>query len=393
MAEKKREQNGSIILRSGKWYVTYWQHRNINGTVERKRATHCLGEKTTRGKHPPADIEDERKRFMATINANCQAVKPERVLTISDFVETVYLPWVRANKRASTVNGYEKIWTANLKEHFKNMLLRDYQPHHATAFLTKLAEKGLGLNAVKHVRSLMSGIFTHAAALGYTNTNPIHLAKVLVTPKAPKETLHYTVLEMATALMVLKGQTQARAAMALASIGLRPSEIRGLKREDIDLDAGVLRVRRSAWRSSINEGGKGKNSVRDVTLGPTVIDILKEHMEAERSQRGFLLENSLGMPLDLDALAKDVIRPNFAAAGLQWKGYYGGRRGAETEMNRYTKGNSQITSHHFGHTKAVADAHYIKPLPDETRIAALSLDSTLRETIGRLEHKLGSSVN
>ena len=169
----------------------------------------------------------------------------------------------------------------------------------------------MGLNAVKHVRSLMSGVFKHAAALGYTSTNPIHFAKVLVTPKAPKETPHYTVLEMATALIVLQGQTQARVAMALASIGLRPSEIRGLKREDIDLNAGVLRVCRSAWRSSINEGGKGKNSVREVTLGPTVIDILKEHMEAERSQRGFLLENTLGMPLDLDALAKDVIRPTF----------------------------------------------------------------------------------
>ena len=55
-------------------------------------------------------------------------------------------------------------------------------------------------------------------------------------------------------------------------------------------------------------------------------------------------------------------------------------------MNRYTNGNSQITSHHFGHTKAVADAHYIKPIPEETKIAALALDSTLRETIGRLDH-------
>ena len=181
--------------------------------------------------------------------------------------------------------------------------------------------------------------------------------------------------------------------MALAFIGLRPSEIKGLKREDIDLSAGVLRVCRSAWHSSINEGGKGKNSVRDVTLGSTVVSILRAHMETERSQRGFLLENSLGMPLDLDALARDVIRPMFAASGLEWKGYYGGRRGAETEMNRYTNGNSQITAHHFGHTKAVADAHYIKPIPEETKIAALALDSTLRETIGnrgsgRIECKL-----
>jgi integrase len=389
----RREQKGTIILRSGKWYVSYWQERNVNGTVERKRVTHCLGEKTTRSKYPPSDIEGECKQYMATVNTNSQTVKPEHVLTIVDFVDSVYMPWVRANKRAATINGYEKLWKKHLKGHFGNMLLSDYQPRHATALLSKLAEKQLGLNAVKHVRSLMSGIFQHAAALGYTSTNPIHFAKVLVTPHAPKETPHYTIMEMASALTVLQGQTQARLVMALASIGLRPSEIRGLKREDIDLGAGVLHVRRSAWHSSINEGGKGKNSVRDVTLGPTVIGILKEHMEAERSQRGFLLENSLGMPLDLDALARDVIRPTFAASGLEWKGYYGGRRGAETEMNRYTNGNSQITSHHFGHTKAVADAHYIKPIPEETKLAALALDSTLRETIGRLAAQAESSVN
>ncbi len=62
-------------------------------------------------------------------------------------------------------------------------------------------------------------------------------------------------------------------------------------------------------------------------------------------------------------------------------------------MNRFTKGNSQITSHHFGHTKAVADAHYVKPLPDETRVAALALDSALLETKRRLEQTSDSMLN
>ena len=35
----RREQHGTIILRSGKWYVSYWEQRNVNGTVERKRVT------------------------------------------------------------------------------------------------------------------------------------------------------------------------------------------------------------------------------------------------------------------------------------------------------------------------------------------------------------------
>jgi integrase len=379
-----RGQNGTIILRSGKWYVSYWERRSVNGSMKRKRVTHFLGEKTTRGKYPPADIENECKRFMQSVNANTQSIKPEHIVSIVDFVDSVYMPWVRANKRAATTNGYEKIWKAHLKKHFANSLLRDYQPSHATVFLTKLAKEGMGLNAVNHVRALMSGIFKHAAALGYINANPIQLAKMLVTPAAPKKTPHYMVEEMAQALTLLQKEPQARLAMALSFIGLRPAEIRGLRWEDVNLEAGVLRVLRSAWRGSINDGGKGKNSTRDVTLGATLIGILSEFRQSQKSQRGFILENTLGFPLDLDALARDIIRPTFKSCGLTWKGYYGGRRGAETEMNHYTNGNSQITSHHFGHTKAVADAHYIKPLPDETRVAALALDAALGETNRRL---------
>jgi integrase len=375
-----REQKGSIILRSGKWYVTWWERRNIAGSVDRKRVTHYLGEKITGGKYRPADIVAACKLHMATVNANTRAVKPEQVVAITDFVETIYLPWVREQKRASTQNGYQKMWDRHLHEHFGQTLLRDYTPGIATRFLTELAQRGMGMNAVGHVRALMSGIFKHAAALEYVNANPIHLAKILVTPRAPKETPHYTVLEMGCALAGLQDQPEARVAMALAFLGLRPSEIHGLRWEDVDPFAGVLHIRRSAWRKIINEGGKGKRSVRGVTLGPTVSGILEGYRQARRSPSGFVLENTAGNPLDLYKLAREIIRPALATMGIEWKGYYGGRRGAETEMNRYTNGNSQLTAHHFGHTKEVADSHYIKPLPDETRIAALALDAAIGDS-------------
>jgi hypothetical protein len=65
------------------------------------------------------------------------------------------------------------------------------------------------------------------------------------------------------------------------------------------------------------------------------------------------------------------------AAGCAWKAYHAGRRGAETEMGRLFNGDSQITSHHFGHSKEVADAHYTKPIPEKTREAALALDDAI----------------
>src|SRR5664280_2340100 len=105
-----------------------------------------------RSKYPPSDIEEACKQFMATVNTNSQTVKPEHVLTITSFADSVYMPWVRANKQASTINGYEKMWKKHLQGHFGNRLLSDYQPHHATAFLTNSPWCKSGFVGKKHLR-------------------------------------------------------------------------------------------------------------------------------------------------------------------------------------------------------------------------------------------------
>lgn len=51
-------QNGTIVRISGRWYLRFWEKRNINGTIQQKRVSHSLGPTTTRGKRPPADIEE-----------------------------------------------------------------------------------------------------------------------------------------------------------------------------------------------------------------------------------------------------------------------------------------------------------------------------------------------
>ena len=92
----------------------------------------------------------------------------------------------------------------------------------------------------------------------------------------------------------------------------------------------------------------------------------------------FVFENEVGNPIELGLYSSRVLRPTLRKFGVNcWKGYHSGRRGSETEMNRFTNGNSQITSHHFGHSKEASDAHYIKPLPEETKRAALAFDAAL----------------
>ena len=82
--------------------MRYWERRNVGGKVERKRVTHDLGPVTTRGKRPPADIKTAAERHMATVNSG--AIPAERIQTISDFTERVYMPWIEQHKRPSTLS-------------------------------------------------------------------------------------------------------------------------------------------------------------------------------------------------------------------------------------------------------------------------------------------------
>ena len=106
-------QKGQIVKISNRWYLRYREHRNVNGTVEQKRVSHCLGAVTTRGKHPPADIKSEAERHMATINGG--KIPGERITTIGDFVRTCTCLGSRSTsaraRRGDTATSGSTIWS------------------------------------------------------------------------------------------------------------------------------------------------------------------------------------------------------------------------------------------------------------------------------------------
>ena len=76
------------------------------------------------------------------------------------------------------------------------------------------------------MRSLMSGIFSHAAALGQIEYNPMRDAKVLGKVKPPSSTPHYSLGELEDAISALADDPAAQTVIALSGfLGLRPSEI------------------------------------------------------------------------------------------------------------------------------------------------------------------------
>src|SRR5215813_11136406 len=186
-----RQQNGSIILRSNRWYVTYWERRSENGVIGRKRVTHHLGPKTIRGKYAPSDIKDAAKDFMATVNGG--KIQPERITTIGDFVNNVYLPWIKDYKRPSTVRGYRDIWEDHLSPLCANDWLKDVRTFHVQGWLDSITQKGLSRNSLKRIKSCITGIFARAKQQGYFDgANPADDTAVSPRAAEPQETFATT---------------------------------------------------------------------------------------------------------------------------------------------------------------------------------------------------------
>jgi integrase len=309
---RNRKQNGMIIRIGDNWYVRYWEKRNVGGNIERKRVTRQLGPVTTRGRKPPADIVKEAERHMATVNGG--AIPPERVITVGDFVEQVYLPWVDQHKRPSTSKGYRDVWQEHLKPLADRVWLRDTRTYHVQGWLDQVGTGKLSRNTLKHIKSVVSGIFTLAKQQDYfQGENPARGTSVNPGAAEPQETHAYNLDEIKTILSMLPEPASTAFAVA-AFMGLRRGEIQGLLWENYR--DGELFISRSIWNGQSTEPKtrKGRAAV-------LVIRQLAERLEIHRlrcgnPQSGPIFANSVGKPLALANTEKRVIVPALNRCGV-----------------------------------------------------------------------------
>jgi len=171
-------QNGTVVKISGRWYLRYWERRNINGTIEQKRVSHCLGPVNTRGKHPPAAVADLARDYMQKMDAS--KIKPEQTVTLVDFAERVWFPHVEAYEKPSTVRSHRHRWKNHLRAQSHGLWLRDVRCCDVQSMLDAIARPGpLGTNSLKRMKALFSQIFTFAKRMGYYDgVNPAHDTKI-----------------------------------------------------------------------------------------------------------------------------------------------------------------------------------------------------------------------
>src|SRR5215467_10930906 len=164
---------------------------------------------------------------MASINSG--TIAAERIVTIGDFVERVYLPWIEQHKRPSTHKGYKDIWEDHLKPLCGREWLKHTRTYNVQQWLNEIGMHGkLSRNSLRHIKSVISGIFTLAKQQDYfRGENPARDTAVDPGAAEPQETYAYTLDEVQMILALLPEPAATTFAVA-AFMGLRHGEIQGL---------------------------------------------------------------------------------------------------------------------------------------------------------------------
>jgi integrase len=218
---------------------------------------------------------------------------------------------------------------------------------------------------------------------------------------APGET-HATTPEEAIEILELLGRAkdvtphqriQAQVAIGLVFFaGLRPGEARGARWEDYS--GKTLYVKQSVWRKHTTNP-KTASAAKRVP----VIEPLRELLAALRTadgnpEVGPILRGVLGgKPLNLDMLAREVIRPavlnpeNYEpdTKRLTWHGYYAFRRGIATlasSVSRDPMAAKGLLRHSSVNTTLT---HYIKDVPEVTENAMNQVELLFTQLEGSVQ--------
>jgi integrase len=256
---------------------------------------------------------------------------------LSDFWDRTYLPFTEQNLKTSTVTGYKQIWQQHLRAHFGETKLTDYRTSTASKFLLTLTPR-LGLRSLNHVRSLMSGIFSHAVNLGMLEVNPMVGCKILGKVKSAQPTRHYTLGETEDIISALVDHVDAQLVIALGFfLGLRPAEINGLQWSDFDEN--YVHIRRAVIRGQVGTLKTPESEASLPLIAQVKIPLALWWEKSGQPTEGWLFQTSLGTPLDLRDMVARTIRPVLRAKNIEWKSLYSFRRGGATAIIGLTNGN------------------------------------------------------
>lgn len=272
---------------------------------------------------------------------------------VSDYLEH-WLGDLPATVRPKTVTTYTYLTRAYLIPHLGRHTLETLTQHHVRQMMDAMQAGGASAQTAAHARAVLRTALNAAMRDDLIARNVAALAKPPRQEAAERPALSADEARRLIAAL----DTRWKPLFTLAvTLGLRQSELLGLRWRDVDLDAGTLRVRSQlqAMKPDDPDAGavrltptwalaelKTKRSRRTLPIPAPVLASLKAHRHAQLHERllaggrwhhlDMVFSSTVGTPIDAANLRK-IHRQAVNDAGLPDLHFHDLRRSASSIMS------------------------------------------------------------
>lgn len=224
-------------------------------------------------------LADERRLITSgtwTPPADRAKAKRDAPMTLGDYAES----WLkRRDLKARTRDHYRTLLDRFILPHFGHRPIADIRPtdvadwHHDLATVT-------GPTYRAHAYSLLRSICLTAVDEQVLTVSPCRVRGAGTVRRAARKIEPASLAELETLTLAMPERLRA-AVMLAAWCALRFGEVAELRRRDIDLKAGVVKVRRGVTRAGgtvVVDTPKSAEGTRDVAIPPHLVPMLREHL-------------------------------------------------------------------------------------------------------------------
>ena len=284
-----RNRNKDKFYKDGRKKPANWEYRfpiaSVNGV--RKHASQ-------------AGFRTQKEAYNAGIEAlneynNGGMTFTKNNISVSDFLDLWMKNHVEINLRPSSQESYRYIINNHLKPAIGHYRLQSVTPMTLSEFLNSYKDKDFSYNRVRSIKSTLKLALDYAVKTAqYIKENPmlyVEMPKITGRMKAN----HRVVVAQSDWERIIEhfhfGDKYHIPLMIGFHTGLRRSEVLGLTWDDIDLENGIISVKRQQTKYKDEKAlwcfapTKSKSSVRPVKIGDTLLNTLRRENIRQKENR------------------------------------------------------------------------------------------------------------
>ena len=306
----------------------------------------------------------------------------ERSLTVGQWLTYWLEQVITPSRSASTIHGYHMIIRNHLSPGLGTIHLNKLTAAQVQQYLNRMQAKGLCTNTVRKHYMVLHNALEHARKQELILRN---VSEHVILPSASDPTHHFYDSEtMAKLFEILAGTSMEPVVKLAGYLGLRRSEICGLKWNHVDLEQKVITIaeaRTTVNGRPVNKSTKNRSSIR--RLGYAGLADIEELMERLWRQRleeverlgdeyedgGYVICHNGGRPYQADYLSNRLQRV-LKGTGLPYVTLHGLRHSFASIANSRNVPLFGI-SKALGHSSTNTTTQVYMHLFDETHLAVV----------------------